>query len=234
MEIEKDEPSAQEKLSKIDKQLYWIFGIMVLVIAIFLVRVYWAEDTGVIKYDGITFQKQMLGEIPLYQFAYSTNKIAMVSGRAVATSSKATVNMYLRNNPLDLRDIPVEGGKIEYLPVDKKIYIVLSASPDLLCDYGPIAMGQLSSFLNQNGFKMGVGISDEDKAKEQNMDYVTCEEYQDNMVLSFEAGSETKIIRNGNCYTLMVSDCRILPVAEKFIVQTLVDAKEEATSETIS
>lgn len=226
MEIERENPTKAENFKNLDKKLYWIFGIMLAVIVIFLLNLTWTGSPGEFEYEGIKFQTQMLGKIPLYQLAYKTNKIAPVSGSAVVnTMSKTTVNILLRNDPRDIENIPVE-GKIEYLPVNKKIYIVVSESSELLCDYSPIAMGQLSSFLGQNGFKMGVGISDEAKAEEQNMDYITCADYPNNMVLSFEAGDETKIIREGNCYTIIVTDCEILPAAERFIVQSLLDSRQ--------
>lgn len=232
MDIEKEHPEKSEKKEQKEHLIYWLLGIMLFIIAAFLVTNFanfGAEESGGIKYQGLTFSKQSLGEIPLYQHTYLTNRITPVTGSAITTQSQIRVNMLFRNDPREL-DYILANDEIEYLPVDKRIYIAMSPSEELLCPYGTIAMGQLSSFLTQNGFKLGVGISDEVKAEEQNTNYVTCETNPDNMVLLFESGEKTEIIREGNCYTLMVSDCEILPVAEKFIIQSLIDSREKPTS----
>jgi len=43
--------------------------------------------------------------------------------------------------------------------------------------------------------------------------------------LLLRTGEETRINRNGLCYYIDVADCEILPAIEKFIVQSIIDAK---------
>ncbi|MFH1802154.1 MAG: hypothetical protein ABH864_01745 [archaeon] len=231
MEIEKEESTREEKVSKMDRELYWVFGVMVVLIAAFLVGYAIRPDPNTFDHNGLDFKKQMLGNIPLYKYTYFTdNRMATASGNVINTGEQAAVNVLLRNNPRE-NNVPVE-GKIEYMEREKFVYITMSSSPDLLCEYGTIAMAELASFLSQNGFVPKAGISDETTAEEQGIDYVTCENHPDRMVISFEAGDENKVVREENCYTITVSDCEILLPTEKFIVQSILDAMEEDTNPT--
>jgi hypothetical protein len=212
--------------SKIDRELYWVFSIMVLAIAIFLVGFVLTKESKSFDYNGLDFQKEMLGNIPLYKHTYLTEKISRTSAQVIRTGDASNVIILLRNDPRKLDVIPVE-GKIEYLPVEQYVYITFDTSPELLCEYGSIAMAELSSFLTQNGFVAKAGVSNEATAKEQNLSYITCENHPERMVISLRAGDKPSVVRNGNCYTLSVANCDILAPTEKFIVQSIIDAKEE-------
>jgi hypothetical protein len=225
MEKEK-EPTKKEKSSLMDKQLYWAFGIMVVIIAAFLIGSYVRPNPNSFEYNGLKFEKQMLGNIPLYKTTYFTEKTIRTTGDVINTGESTAVNILLRSDPREIDDIPVE-GEIEFLPREYFVYMTVSSSPDLLCEYSLIAMAQISSFLTQNGFKPKAGVSDEQAAQEQDLDYITCENHPERMVISLEAGDENKIVRDGNCYTIYVANCEILKPTEKFIIQSILDAKEE-------
>lgn len=224
MEIKKEKKTKKEKISKTDRELYWVFGIMVVLIVTFLVGYIIRPNPNSFEYSELNFEKQMLGNIPLYKYTYFTEKVITTTGSIIKTGEQTAVTVLLRNDPRE-NDVPVD-GKIEYLQREKYVYITMSASPDLLCEYGAIAMAELSSFLTQNGFRPKAGISDEATAEEQSFDYITCENHPDRMVISFEAGDENSVVREGNCYILTVADCDILLSTEKFITQSIIDAKE--------
>jgi len=225
----KKEKIEQKTSPKRDKELYWIFGVMVAAIALFLVGFSFVKESNSFDYQGLDFQKEMLGNIPLYKHTYLTEKIVRTTAQIVRTGDASAVTILLRNDPRKLKNIPIE-GKIEYLPVEHFVYITVDSSPELLCDYSTIAMAELSSFMTQNGFAAKAGISDEAAAEEQNLDYISCENYPDKMVISFKSGDSPSVVREGNCYTITVADCDILAPTEKFIIQSILDAKEEVSS----
>ncbi len=229
-----NEEDKQKTSSKIDREIYWVFGVMIAAIALFLVGYMLTKESNSFDYNGLEFQKEMLGNIPLFKHTYLTEKVVRTTFQVIRTGDAANVIILLRNDPRELENIPVE-GKIEYLPIGQFVYITIDSSPELLCEYSTIAMHELSSFLTQNGFAVKAGVSDETAAAEQNLSYITCENHPDRMVISFQAGDSPSIVRNGNCYTITVADCDILAPTEKFIIQSLIDAREDETlKETIT
>ena len=226
---EKKEQREQKTSSKTDKELYWVLGVMVAAIAVFLVGFTLLKESNSFNYNGLDFQKEMMGNIPLYKHTYLTERVTRTTGQVVRTGDASSVAILLRNDPRRLEDIPVE-GKIEFLSVEQTIYISVNSAPELSCDYSPIAMHELSSFFTQNGFAAKAGISNETMAEENKIDYITCENRPDRMVISFASGDSPSIVRNGNCYILTVANCDILAPTEKFIIQSIIDAKEDISS----
>lgn len=225
-ETNKETEGKEEKTtSKMDKELYWVLGAMVFIIAIFLVSFTMKEKTDSFDYNGLSFQKEMLGSIPLYKHTYQTGKVSRTTAQVTRTEERSSVVILLRNDPRQLTDIPVD-GKIEYPPLAEFVYITVDSSKGLLCDDSTIAIHQLSAFIIQNGFVARPGISDEATAIEQKMEYITCENRPDRMVISLKSGETPSVVRNENCYTITVADCDILAPVEKFVVQSVIDAKE--------
>lgn len=220
--------NTDKKMSKPDKELYWIFGVMIAVIAIFLVSFTFSQKSNSFDYKGLSFQKEMFGDIPLYKHTYLTGKVIRSTAQVVRSNEASPVIVALRNDPRKLEGVPVD-GKIEYPGLEEFIYITLDSSPGLLCDYGTIALHELSSFISQNGFVVKAGISNESSAKEQKTDYISCENRPNRMVISYKSGNATSVVREGNCYTITVADCDILAPTEKFIVQSLLDAKNQTS-----
>ncbi len=212
-----------KKLSKADKELFWVLGVMLVLILIFLISSSVFKSMKNFEYNGLSFSKEMFGEIPLYKHTYFTDTaVKSLTGAIIRSSEARTVTVLLRNDPRT-NTIQVE-GKIEFPPREKFIYITFNSS-GILCEYSNVAMASLGSFLNQNGFTVKAGSADEADAKTNNLDYVTCENRPNNMVLLLQQGSETSIIRQGNCYIINIADCEILPAVEKFIIQSILDAK---------
>jgi hypothetical protein len=221
MEEEEAAKKTENKPIKEDKELYWILGAAIVVVALFLIFLSFRSSLGSFDYQGLQFEKTKFGDIPIYKYTYFSDKVIRTTGSVVRTNQTSRVTVLLRNDPRSL-DIPVE-GKIEYLQREQFVYVTVNS--DLLCEYSQIAMADLSSFLSQNGFQLRAGVSNEAEAQAQNLGYITCEAHPDRMVISFEAGDEDKVTREGNCYTITVADCDILPPTEKFIIQSIIDAK---------
>ncbi len=221
---EKTSKNEEKSPAKAGGEIYWIFGVMLAIIAISLIGFFLINQTGSIEYEGLTFEKEMLGNISFYKHTYLTEKVVRATFQVIRTGEATAVEVVMRNDPRNLKGIPVR-GKIEYLPLENPVYITIDSSPGLLCEYSPIAMHELSAFLIQNGYMVKAGVSDELTAEEQNLDYITCEDLPDRMVISYKTGDSPSIVREGNCYTITVADCNILAPTEKFIIQSLVDAR---------
>ncbi|MBU0466489.1 MAG: hypothetical protein KJ718_04000 [Nanoarchaeota archaeon] len=218
------EKKPAKKSSKADKELYWVLGVMLGLILIFFASSAIFKSTKSFEYQGLKFTKERFGEIPLFKYFYSTDRTTTpTTGSVIGSKGTSTVTVLLRNDPRK-NNIPVD-GEIEYLKKGEFIYATLN-STGLLCEYSNVAMASLGAFLNQNGFKVKGASVDEADAEANGLDYITCENKPDRMVLLFQQGEKTSITREGNCYITNVANCEILPAVEKFIVQSVLDAKE--------
>ncbi len=215
----------ESSVSKKSKELYWIFGIMFAVIIIFLVASAYFKSSSNFEYEGLSFTKENFGEIPLYRYSYTTDSmIKSVTGQIVSSGSTKPVAVLLRNDPRE-NNVPVT-GKIEYLPREKFVYVSLGSG--LFCEYSTVALANLQIFFSQNGFTVRPATQNETESNETNLQYVNCENRPDNMVLMLQGGEESSIVRNNNCYIITAADCDVLSATEKFIIQSIIDAKEPA------
>jgi hypothetical protein len=91
-----------------------------------------------------------------------------------------------------------------------------------------IAIATLTNFLVANSLEVQGGTPDKEEAKNNNLSYVSCDNYMNNPVIAIKSYNETKIVRDKDsyCYNLYVADCRIQQTVEKFIVQSIIDAKK--------
>ncbi|MEM4271673.1 MAG: hypothetical protein QXD13_01115, partial [Candidatus Pacearchaeota archaeon] len=171
-------------------------------------------------YGGMTFTKGTFGSVILYRTSYN---VVSADGRA------ARYELYLRTNPKE-NNVPVE-GKIFY-PAGRTVYTAVNES-GLNCELTLVAISELGQFLAGNLLKTKAGTLDYERAISENITYVSCEKYPENTVIIIKAGNETKITNKEtnvsgkeNCYTISVANCEIVPAVEKFIVQSLVDSRE--------
>jgi len=221
------EKEKKSKKQNLDKQFYWVLGTMVFLIAAFLVSFGIGQKANEFEHEGLQFKEEMFGEIQLYRHDYFTERIGRTStGQIVNTGEAKNVIVYLRNDPRELT-VPVE-GKIEYLPKGKFIYITFS-SEGLFCEYSNVAIANLINFLSSNSFVAKAAASDEQAAEESELQHITCENRPDHMVLSFQGAEETSIVReeDTNCYRINVANCEVLEAVDQFVVQSLIDAREE-------
>lgn len=217
----------KEKETKIDKNIkkYIPFAIGIGVLAVIFIVLYLLgqifQDTGKIEYKGLTFIREKYGEVIVYHYSYLTE---------MSDGTTKQINVLLRGNPKESK-VPIE-GKIIY-PIGRAVYLSINQSGLENCEYDAVALGAYSMFLANNGFFIKAGTPNKDEAEEKNQSYVTCEKYPNNMVLSLRAANESKIALEGNlCYNLDINGCDTLPVMEKFIVQSILDAKESSDAKT--
>ncbi|MBU0761045.1 MAG: hypothetical protein KJ600_03660 [Nanoarchaeota archaeon] len=221
--IQKEE-TKKKKTQKVDKELYWVLGVMVALILVFLISSAIFESSKDFQYQGLEFTKEMFGEIPLYRFTYFTDtSSSSITGHTINSGANRVI-VLLRGDPRK-NNVPVY-GEIEYLPKENFVYVSIN-STGLLCEDSTIAMAGIASFMKQNGFTIKGGSADEADAEQTGLDYITCENRPGRMVILLQSGPENSITREGDCYTLNVADCEVLPVTERFLIQSVLDAKAE-------
>jgi len=210
----------KEKETKIDKSIkkYMPFAIWLGVLAVIFIVLYLVfQGMGKVEYKGLTFTREKYGEVLVYHYYYLTE---------LSNGHVRKIDVLLKENPAENK-VPIE-GKVIY-PEGKTVYISINDTGLTECEYSQVALAGFSIFVSSNNIPLKAGTPDKDEAQKNNLTYVTCEKYPNSMVVLLKSGNESKITLTGKlCYNLEVANCEILPVMEKFIVQSILDAKEEA------
>ena len=205
------EPVLDKKIKKFAPFLIWL-GILVVV---FIILNIIFQGLGKIDYNGLTFTKEKYGEVIIYHYYYLTK---------LSNGHVRKIDVLLRGNPAE-NNVPMNGTII--YPEGKAVYISINNTGLNECNYSMIALSSLDIFLKNNNIAVKYGTPDRQEAQTKNQTYITCGAYPNNMVISLKSGNESKIENVGRlCYNTEVANCEILPVLEKFILQSLVDAKE--------
>jgi len=221
--IEETSEKEAEKLKSIkgtnkkhDRQLAWAFILMISIILIVIFGPYaWKSFVNQFVYENINFQKTKLGEIIFY-----STKIPLANQQSKITGAYA---INFRKDPRGLENIEVNliDDPIRF----KKDYTVyISLDPEMqACEDNSIALINFAGFLRDfGGLEIKSAVSDFNYSKETDIPYVTCSSRPENTVIYIRSGKETKIEQtNENCYELTYSNCEILGVTEKFVLEIL-------------
>lgn len=225
--VKKDEkPEIKSVDEKVEvgnkKEIYWIIGVMVFaIIAIALIPLI-SKQMNKFEYNGLTFTKEKFGEIPIFHYYYYIGE----------TGKEHQYNIYIRIDPRK-NNVSVEGD-IGYPKTGDTVFVSFNSTGLLKCENVLREMHTIADFLNGNGYVVKAGNPDETFAKQNNITYVTCETRPRNMVILITPGNETKILSKNNCQLITVNNCELLPAIEKFVVRSLIDAKNRSLSSTLA
>ncbi len=190
----KEEKVKKKELSKENKTLMKILMVIGLFFLILVVSFFIMKTSNQPEYNGMTFNVIQEGELTFYQTAF----------KVLYKGELTNYNIYIRNNPRKLeKDVPFEGE------LELRNFLVLNTTTENLFCEGDwsLAIGNL-----QNLEIFNIEIMTDKNA--------TCDENGDYMFVEIEEGEETKIEQFGpSCYRLTVSDCEILPVTERFMIE---------------
>jgi hypothetical protein len=182
-------------------------------VIVFFVATAIFKQVNKVEYEGLTFTKEKVGNIPVYHyFYYFTSQGELIK-----------YNLFLRNDPRE-NNVPVEGSEIIY-EGGKFVYLTLNTTGIDKCEQSVIAVADLSKFITHNQFTVKSGTLIPEEASED-QDYITCENRPDRPVISIIEGEETKITIEDYCYTISVANCDIMKATEKFKLQSVLDAKK--------
>lgn len=195
-EILNEKPSEMQVASE-NKTLRNIIVVIVILSASFLIGWFFMSNND-FEYNGITFE--VVKEVAPYR----TSIPVLYQG------SETDYNFYLRNDPRELDEIVFDGN------LNIKPFMVVNATDELKCNGdGIISIANLANLYKVLGTQV---------IKDQN---ATCNQNGTYMYLNIVPGEENKVEQYGvSCYNLQVSNCEILKVTEKFMVETLSRVEE--------
>ena len=207
----------------VNKELYWVLGIMAVLVVVFLISLSYFRSLNKFDYEGMAFTKEKFGEIPIFHYSY-TARTSKITG-FVTTERDRKVELYLRGDPRK-NEVPVQ-GEIDVLSNGRDVFLSISDDEIAKCDYSIIAVSSFSSLMSQNGIKTKVGTSSEKISERDKLEYITCVNKPNNPVIWMKTSDKTKITKlSENCYVMEISNCDSLPAMEKFIVEAILDAKK--------
>ncbi len=204
------------KERKIERELLYILGFGVFLIILFFAANSYFKSLNTFEYQGLTFTKTKTGNIPLYYYSYYFN--------APPSNKLYHYNLYLKVDPRE-NNATVAGDKIIF-DRGKTVYITINSTGLQECENSVIAVADLSRFIADNQLQVKGGNPDFWEAGNKKQEWVTCENKQGKEVIEIMEGDETKIDINSNCHKITVNNCETLQATEKFILQSIIDAKE--------
>lgn len=200
---------------KLEKELLGILIFLAVLVVVFLIASAYFRSLNYFEYEGMTFSKQKLGDIPLFHHSYYIK---------TSTGELAQYNFYLRNDPR-YNNVSIS-GKSNLLSPGAVVYLSVNSDGLQQCRYSHLAVGTISSFISDNQMKVIAGNLDFWQAGARRDLWATCENKPGNRVIEILKGNETKVTIGGNCYRVEVANCEILEAIEKLETQSLVDAKK--------
>lgn len=208
---ERDEKKAKKKH---ETQLKWVIIGMISVLLLFLLLYVIVQESKKIYYGGLEFKKLKYGQLILY---HSKIPIKDASGNLVAN-----YNLYLRNNPLDLKGIKINGS----LRFRKEVVISVDSSIEGCSDNG-IAGGGLGMFFSAAGITADFAYANETYANEKKASYIeNCPENKGYSAIFIRKGDKNEVRQESqDCYVLEFKECDILKVTEKFIIGVYAQSK---------
>lgn len=198
-----------------NKENAYFIWVVIGLIVVFLLAFFIFKEMKVVEYQGLKFTKEKLGEIPLYHYYY------LYEDR---TGQLVQNNIYLRNNP-SKNDVEVDG---EILFVEgRNVYVTINSSALEGCQQSAIAISSLASFIANSDITVKGAVMDNSTLDNNStVPVVSCNTNVNGTVIQVNEGKETKIVNKNKCYSIYFSKCEdVLPAVEKFIVQSIIDAK---------
>lgn len=187
-----------EQVKRSNKQLKMIVSILGILFLTVVVVFYVSYSAKNFEYKGLEFREVMEGKVTFFTTSFP---LYSATGNHIAD-----YNVYLRNNPRDLKDVPFEGELV--LQRD----MVLDFEQEFNCDGdGIIATANMVNVLSK-GMKLNV-FKNESLGCDPNGNYV---------YVRLQEGDKTEIVQTGySCYEMRVNNCEILDVTERFLIESL-------------
>jgi len=190
--------ATKDQIEHQNKLLRNIFIAIGMVILGFLITLMVFYSMSHFESDGVKYNILKEGTIKFYHTSFPSN--------FVTKSRTIDYNVYLRNDPRELKSIPFEGDLVllEMAVIDSKENFDCEGD-------GVIAVANFNQIMGA----MGVQIN-------KDPEYAQCDSAGRYMFFNLKSGDETKIVQTGPaCYDFVIKDCEVLDVTEKFLVKSL-------------
>jgi hypothetical protein len=196
----KEKNKEREKQNIIMKNFsIWIAVVIVAFVLFFIIM----NETAKIRYDGLVFEMEKMGQLTLYKTTLPLYRNG---------SKIADYNFYLRTNPNELKKVPFNGN------ISVKSRVVFNPNDELKCD-GDDVIGVGNIIHNLYGYlNISAAIRDEN---------ATCDELGRYTFVNVTVANVTEINQIGNsCYEIKVANCEILKGTERYMLEALVRIKK--------
>jgi len=197
----KNKTSKRKKIDKQEKQIRAIIGVLAFIFFLVFLFIIISNISRSFTWEELRFEKRKMGDIIFYN---TELPIWYENGEPTNKMEQS-----FRNDPRKLEKIPIEGD------IELKENIALAFKDGFSCPRTNLAtmVLQINFFgrLKNNVFFSGMI---EKTLEEQN---ISCESDNYNILIIKES-DETKIVRDGNCYRLLVNDCEIVEISERFML----------------
>ncbi|MBI2630306.1 hypothetical protein HYW76_04330 [Candidatus Pacearchaeota archaeon] len=200
-------PENKEEIRKgIEKQMKWIIAFFVIVIIAVIIVYSIFTGAGRFDYIGLEFQKEKRGNVMFYltQFPLTDDFGNVVS----------YLPTYFREDPRKTTRIVINGS------IRLKESVALAAEKEIVegCEDSILAATTLSLYLKQLGISSFGATTNKTAAEELKREYVSCDDTSEYSIVIFQLGNESRIDRNGDCYTLQINNCEMMNVTERFML----------------
>lgn len=191
---------------KYGKQLKWILIFMGIALLALVLGYFIVKSGSKFEYAGLSFEKMMYDKLVLYHAKIS---IKDSNGNLIAN-----YNMYLKNDPRTLSNIPING----ILRFTANSVISIDESIEGCSDNG-VAGANLGSFFKDAGINITYAYTNKTVAKEKGAVYATCNDSAKQTVIIIQQTNSTEINQeSNNCYVISFKDCEINKAVERFMV----------------
>jgi len=191
--------ASKKQIKNFSKTLGIVLAFLAFLFLLFFVIYYISASSKTVNFKGVEYTKLQVGEVLFYH--------AQIPYLKDLEGTK--YNVYLRSNPKEIsKKIPLDGEDISW----KQLVVTNYSTNGLVCEgYSIIAQANFNQIL-----KEGIGLT------LLSNNTVSCDEENRYMYLSIEAGDETKIEKIGeSCYRLEFTNCEILEVTERFLLEAI-------------
>jgi hypothetical protein len=199
---------------KVEKELLGIVIFLAILVGVFFVANSVFSSFHTFEYQGLSFTKEKLGEIPVYHYYYYYEDGGTIT----------KYNLYLRNDPREI-NIPIYGDKVIF-DKGKRVFISVASEGLQECPMSVLAIADFSRFLGDNQFDVKGGSPEFWEAGQKKTEWITCENKPRNVVIEIREGEESRIDIVDNCHRITVANCDLLEAVEAYKIQSILDAKE--------
>ncbi|MDO8623386.1 MAG: hypothetical protein Q7R52_04000 [archaeon] len=193
---EVEEVPKKEENTDHNKLLVYIllFGGIIIITSVLVF--YFVNSSSNFEYKDVQYSVYKEGDITFYRTAFPMYNL--MTGQHIAD-----YNMFIRNDPRELRKIPFT-GEFKF-----RNTVVINSESDFNCEGdGIIASANLVKFF------------DITKAKVMTDENATCDSQGRYMYINMVNSSKTEVVQTGPvCYELRVNNCEILKSSERFMVE---------------
>ena len=199
--VEEKTPATNKQIKEENKVLKKILIGLGVLILVLIAGYFIINSLSSFKYKGVNFNIIKEGEILFYHTSFPLKY----------NGNDVNYNVYLRNDPRKLEDVQFNGN------ITLMEMMVINNTDGFVCDGdGGIAMYNFKQIVNA----IGITTMQDPNA--------SCDPQGRYTFIKIDKGDITEIKQTGHsCYEFYVSNCEILKVTEKFLVETLVKFNEQ-------